>query len=66
MNKKQEMTKMSKRQCEHKDGWISIERLVIDPRLGNDENEIEFECNATGCTVRKFFRFDVTNIEEVD
>ena len=52
--------------CDHKNGWASRQVFVISSELEDDGFIIEFECNTSGCGVRRKFRFDITNVEEVD
>jgi len=52
--------------CEHKDGWVLKEEIVINPKFENDKIIAEFECNVIGCGKRKNFKFDITNVKEVE
>ena len=51
--------------CEHTDGWILSEEIVIDSRLENDNFIALFKCNHLGCEETKKYKFDITNVEEV-
>lgn len=51
--------------CNHKDGWILKEEIVVNSEIDNDNFEAEFVCNHLGCGEKKKFKFDVTNLEEV-
>ena len=53
------------KECQHKDGWVIDESIVINEDLVNDNIIATFQCNTLGCKVRRKFKFDVVNIEEV-
>jgi len=44
--------------CNHNDGWILKEEIVVDLLLENDNFEAEVVCNHLGCNERK--RIDFT------
>lgn len=51
--------------CNHEDGWIIKEGLVISPNGDNDFLAIECQCNNISCTKTKKFNLSIENIEEV-
>lgn len=42
--------------CQHGDGWVLKEEVCI----GQDNIEVEVECNTVGCGFRKFVKIDIS------
>lgn len=54
--------------CEHKNGWYLEEGqdIVISssPDATNDGLEAEFVCNTIGCSEKKIFTFEITDVKK--
>ena len=51
--------------CNHEDGWILIDEIVVNTKFDNDNFKARFVCNHLGCKERKVMTFDICNLEEV-
>lgn len=55
------------KKCEHTDGWIIKDELVVDEGSYNDHDLVDVVCNHLGCKVKrkiKIYEIDCSFIEE--